>query len=661
MNIIDINYFSLQFCLLSEAAAVSMARIGQAAAHDGLSAGAADSLGRMGEHNAERDAHRFFERWGLKLKIPITYIKLSEGSDHLQVPYLRPSSYLKCLLSRWPWTLFGGPDREAGKLKCGSFWKGLYQSQPTHEAFQHFNSEELQTMLPICVHGDEGTGSKKQPIAIQCFETAFGLEDEQTRKSTSRGTFDSCCCDEACDPKHLKRAPCCQVPAHWPRPARAPAFASFDDSELEELTQQWHATRGHSFLARYLTFVIPTTWLDKGPWVLDGVQAAVADDLRKMFFEGVQIEGQTFRAAVVGLKGDAKWHVRQGRFFRSYMHLGSVRNYPICPDCHAGSDGCPFEETGNSPKWVETFAASLPWHTAGPMETCPFDRSLPSLKYKRDLLHTFKIGLGRDICGSIIMLLCKIYQFFDWPGDKCNVPARLLRANMRFKMWCRAAKECAHLRGFTKDFMHYRDAKSFPYTNSKGSDTMLLLRWLQVELQLAIRKASNNVDILQAALQVCQESCAAFRHVYNHGLWLPRKCMAKLRDHVLKVVRGYSFLAEACLRLNFPAFRYKSTIHSFHHLAVELEIALQSGARCYPNPLIFDCSQPEDFIGRVARVARQTHGRTVAIRSLQRHLVKAKLLLKRTFKQKLSQRQEKTFSSAIRADICQPSFKQAMS
>ena len=102
-----------------------------------------------------------------------------------------------------------------------------------------------------------------------------------------------------------------------------------------------------------------------------------------------------------------------------------------------------------------------------------------------------------------------------------------------------------------------------------------------------------------------------------------------MRNNILRVVRGYSYLARGCFLEGFAAYRYKSTLHSFHHYAVEMDLALQTGAKCYPNPLLFDCSQCEDFIGRNARVARACHGRTVALRTLQRHLVKSKRLLQR--------------------------------
>ena len=372
-----------------KAPAVSMGRISAAAAASGLEGGAVQQAARFSERNAERDAHRFFERWGLKLNVAMSYVEVSDGKKILQVPVLKPSAYIKCLLSRWPTLLFGGSGLKDAKKKCAVFWRGLYESQPSLEVFSQFKPEQLETLIPLCLHGDEGTGSKKQPISIQCFETVFGKQELESDQKSKRARFQDC--NQSCGPEHRARGSCCKVPSHWTKVCANPGF-QLQEADFEELSLQWHATRGHSFLARYLTFVIPTNWIDKGPWVLDGVQAAIAEDLRGLFYDGLDVHGVKYHAAVVGLKGDAKWHVRQGRFERSYMRLGQIRSYPICPYCNAGEEEYPFEETGDCPRWSETVGKSVPWSNPGAYESMPFDKALPGVKYRRDLPTHSKLG-----------------------------------------------------------------------------------------------------------------------------------------------------------------------------------------------------------------------------------------------------------------------------
>ena len=225
---------------------------------------------------------------------------------------------------------------------------------------------------------------------------------------------------------------------------------------------------------------------------------------------------------------------------------------------------------------------------------------------------------------------------FDDVGDSIELGARLRRVHSRFALWAAATHHTPHLRSFTKDSFHLPRVDSFAFTNCKGSDSILLLQWLEVELRLLKRQGNQehqaDMDLVQALIQVCGSSLGIFRLLYSHGLWLPRQCMKKLRDEILRVTRGYNYIAKGCLERGVPGFALKSTIHSMHHFAIDLEIALQNSAPCYPNFLMQECSQCEDFIGRIARVARATHSRTTAARCLQRHLVKTKMLLKKRSK-----------------------------
>ena len=160
---------------------MALARVSEAAVSDGLDGIALGSAARISPANAERSAHRLFGRWGLSLKVQMTKIPVSNGNVHLKVPVLLPSAWVKCLLESYPSALFGGCKLDQAPLKCSSFWKGLYQSQSTHAVFERFKPEELQYVLPLLLHGDEGTGSKKQPIAIGCCESVFCIEDDETR------------------------------------------------------------------------------------------------------------------------------------------------------------------------------------------------------------------------------------------------------------------------------------------------------------------------------------------------------------------------------------------------------------------------------------------------------------------------------------------------
>ena len=127
----------------------------------------------------------------------------------------------------------------------------------------------------------------------------------------------------------------------------------------------------------------------------------------------------------------------------------------------------------------------------------------------------------------------------------------------------------------------------------------------------------------------CKAATKLFRiTLYSHGLWLGRRCMISGRDSVLAISRGCSYLAKTCVEIGFPAFSRKTTVHSMHHFAVELDQCLQRGAQCYPSLLLYDCCQCEDFIGSTARMSRATHSRATA-RCVQHHLLNSKRVMRR--------------------------------
>ena len=507
----------------SQAACADLVRVSQAARLDACNCDAVSSAAAIREADAERGTHKMLIRFGLSLRVKISWVDLELNGEPLRVPYLKPSDYLRKLLKFHPDVIWGagvGNKRQ----RCTSFWKAYYQSHPTHKAFTSFSANDLSQLLPIQVHGDEGTGSKKQPVSIFNWQTVWGRETQKTEhvKAEKFGACASC-------PAGSCISTCCTVPRTCPKGTAS--TMGLDDADLLELQQQLPTSSGHSFLQRHLIFVLPTYLVKKGPEVLEAVLSATARDLEMLFTSGIQVDDRQIYAAVVSLKGDAKWHASVGHFTRCYSRLGDVTSRPICPECHGGEASAPFEDTSNDPKWVASLYQTVPWSQSnpGPLEQIPYDDLAPARKYKRDLLHCFKIGLARDITGSGILLLCRRLKWFDEDGDSIALGKRLKRAHSRFALWAAATQHTPHLRGFTKDSFHLSRVDGFAFTNYKGSDSMLLLQWLRTELRLLIQQDleqhTEDMDLVRVLAQVCDSSLACFRILYRHGLWLARNCI----------------------------------------------------------------------------------------------------------------------------------------
>jgi hypothetical protein len=50
------------------------------------------------------------------------------------------------------------------------------------------------------------------------------------------------------------------------------------------------------------------------------------------------------------------------------------------------------------------------------------------------------------------------------------------------------------------------------------------------------------------------------------------------------------------------------------------------------SPVIYDCQQNEDLLGKICKLSRQIHSRVLMMRTLQFYLVKSAILCKRHLK-----------------------------
>jgi hypothetical protein len=93
------------------------------------------------------------------------------------------------------------------------------------------------------------------------------------------------------------------------------------------------------------------------------------------------------------------------------------------------------------------------------------------------MFHIVKHGVGREVAASVLILLAHL-AYFDSEDDTRNIVDRLHRGYMFFKLWCLANSKTPSLKNFTKANLHMTGSP-FPYLGGKGSDTTLVLMFLQ--------------------------------------------------------------------------------------------------------------------------------------------------------------------------------------
>ena len=235
------------------------------------------------------------------------------------------------------------------------------------------------------------------------------------------------------------------------------------------------------------------------------------------------------------------------------------------------------------------------------------------------MFHVVKHGVGREAAASIVIMLCFL-KFFDDVGDARNLPERLSRAYKVFALWCIAEGKTSSLKNFTRANLHCHTSAKFPYLGGKGSDTTLVLMWLEFYLQICLLdRPQGHAALLKAMQQQARSTLQYLGVMHSHDLWLPLPCARFMMLEGLKALRSYSYCARAALAMRYRLFCMRPKFHLWAHTIFDLKQSVDSGHAWHLNPCVWNCEQSEDFIGRISRISRHVSTRTTILRTMQRY------------------------------------------
>ena len=557
--------------------------------------------------NEERDCHTFFRRWGVSLPVPIieqTY-ELDEG-EKADTAYIRVQDWLRFLISRHPCLIAGGPEPLETQLEA--YWAMYEHHHGTHPVFAR--GLDLGRTIPLMVYSDEGKGPKRGNFVVVAIESPIGLQEQKEQ---------ACACEA-----DVRRAP----PQFVPHGDPAESWAT------EVALKQSTTCKGHSYLTRHVLFGLPDWIYKHHPQILEEMTRRVSDELSELFSSGLQIGGKTWSAALVGIKGDMKQIAEKIAYLtRYYAHLGRVNYIGVCAHCMAGtSPEVPFDELEHQPSWASTLHQVRPWASTPSLCTVPFDPVAPERVLKYDVFHCFKVGLGRDICGSLV-LLARLGYYDDPAGsDDKNIKSRLNRCYQHFKLWRLAKGKTAALRYFSTGLFNLKRLTDFAWSNTKGSDTTLLLQYIVFFVSLLLQRPDlprTHASLFRTLKKTIAEAQKAFEMMYSHGLWLRRACAQNLYLRWMSVLSGYRSLAQQSLGMGLTFFALKPKFHALHHVAFEIRQGLQGSGPLIANPIAWNCEMGEDLIGRICSLSLKVSVRTINRRVLQRHFLKKAALIRR--------------------------------
>ena len=162
----------------SQAPASSIARNLRAAKREGSQALGVQIAGEMTDSNATRDVDRLFNYFGMGLKVPRDLLRFtSTTGDVVELPWIRPSAWVKHLLEGYPFLLSGSKPCLGDELEA--FWTFYKQVHPEHAMFTmpaSQQSERMRWTIPLLLHGDEGRYLKRSNFMVCTIECPLGSD-----------------------------------------------------------------------------------------------------------------------------------------------------------------------------------------------------------------------------------------------------------------------------------------------------------------------------------------------------------------------------------------------------------------------------------------------------------------------------------------------------
>ena len=549
----------------------------------------------------------------------MSWLTVWDGQSYQQLPYLGPKDFVTFLLERTPELVTGGfLNMAQGKKNLESFWCAYKVAHPEHTMFQEAGHEDRYSRtLAMCFHGDEGRGLKKSNTCVLMLETCLGMQtaSQGRKRRVPASGCDQCCVAETFAKRFRTSTGYVSTPA--PHPC--------DPLRAEQVTN----LRQNSFLTKYVLCALPSV-LYKSGGVLEAILTVIFNELQELAVNGITVGGTQWWVQLTGCKGDLDWFKKEGnltRCWKSQIGAGLM----MCHECAAGGPNAPFEDVQHEPSWAQTRWFARPWEVEPLITRLVFEEDRPEPVMRRDVFHNTKTGIFRDFVGSTVLLLCR-FGYFHLNGESYKREVLLQRAHTHFSLWCLTQGKSAGLRSFTPTFFNAPDHNSFGWVNCKGSDSMLLLAWLKTLLVGLKNDLLNpsHAETLDIMLRGATHAIDFTNMMYDHNLWLPRHCAAKLYSDIHLFLTAYRALAFLSLhKWHFTGFAMKSKLHMIAHTKHDLlEWLSDPFVHWIPNPQIWGCEMNEDVVGKVSRLSRRVSTR-LPQRTLELYLIKCKAVHRR--------------------------------
>ena len=265
----------------------------------------------------------------------------------------------------------------------------------------------------------------------------------------------------------------------------------------------------------------------------------------------------------------------------------------------------------------------------------PFDRLRPEKLFQYDVDHLCKHGFGRSFAICSLLGIEELGFFPSPDGSRAGgKKKRLENIFNHFDLWRSSTGNSFSLAHFTEDNCHMKHRYDFPFVGCKMADTMVLMNFIRFKTATLL-DSEPKVDelharpLLECMNQHCCSTIGFFSLLHHGGLWLDKQTGSKVAEHGRMILRSYAWLARYYYDQGKPRYNLIPKLHYFHHLVYGLELMLEKSDLVL-SPAAYACSTDEDFVGKLSRWSRRVNIRQTELRTLQRYLVAARNIERRT-------------------------------
>ena len=239
--------------------------------------------------------------------------------------------------------------------------------------------------------------------------------------------------------------------------------------------------------------------------------------------------------------------------------------------------------------------------------------------FKIDIWHTVQMGVGKDMAASALCLLANAVNLR-------SIDQRFEVISQEYLSWCRDFKKIKYVNKLDKRTVGGGGKRDEPSASwNKGALTVTIMEFLEFYFEKHQNELLGNEDIrLRFSFAAVRRLNEFMKGLYGNDLWVPSEEAKRIAFAGKEFVKLYVYLAHLSRQRGQPMFSLKPKLHMLHETAVGMELQAAKGSFAL-NFLCESCSVDEDFVGRLAFLARHVSPRLVSQRSIERYMVQAYL------------------------------------